>query len=293
MLFLCWRTFVALLCVVCLPGAAVLARDLPHSDPQRQEMLDAARSTGMARHIVKDLFHDGDLGYLCSVEADQAGQIVHRDGAVVVDHWVLLKIGGAWKSMALFTGFAHTANAADCTLPIAGEYRLPLNEAELAELVQENIHFEAMFALDRGHRLAIEPRLLDFLQAHGLLRDFSVEQAKGSLDMAGTPEDLDALNAVMLASCRSRPACAVALRTLRAARSDPAVSALVWNNCRGEDPEAQARCVTKYRALPVCRAGMMFYRDGQDIDTCLRSLAANCRRTYPDRALRAQRCGGE
>ena len=259
-------------------------------------MLNAARSDGFARHIVKDLFRAGDLGYLCSVDADQDGHVVRRDNLAVVNHWVLLKVGGSWKSVALFTGFAETQQEADCDVDIDGEQRLPVNEAELGSMLEGKIRFQIMEGLKWGRRVDIDTRLEGFLRAHMLLRDFSVEHAKGELHIGDAFESPASGEEAYLGACHNEKNCLASRRAslaaLRKAQADTSVSSLVWDNCRADDFAGQAQCIAKYRALAECRAGMMYYRDAESIDRCLRSMVADCHRLYPGKEAQLTHCGG-
>lgn len=89
------------------------ARDLDKGDPDRAQILDAARQGNAMKFVVRDLFKDGDFAYLCALEIDQ-GQIVMTDDQIEVHKWGLKKQAKGWQAVELPGNFADSSTTVDC-----------------------------------------------------------------------------------------------------------------------------------------------------------------------------------
>ncbi|WP_206244128.1 hypothetical protein [Novosphingobium terrae] len=99
------------------------ARDLTKTDPDRARILDAARQfavlgTSQAseeiKWVVRDLYRDGDVAYLCAARVTD-GAIDRTDDAIDGYLFGLKRFAGAW-SVAAETGtfFSAKAKPSDC-----------------------------------------------------------------------------------------------------------------------------------------------------------------------------------
>lgn len=274
-------------CLV-LYTAQASARDLPRSDPNRQDMLDAVRHRQSTLFIVKDMFRAGNFGYLCALPSDKKGHIQHTDDALDVYKWGFIHSHGQWLPVEIGGGLAGTTHSVDCQLEFQDGARLPASKADLAEQLTSTVREQVIDDLNAGHVPPISSPLLKAMKEHGLLADFSIEETRGKFDenALAVANKQCGKNAVCLARQRQSAA------TLRKLSTDPEVSSLLWNNCsryaRTFDLDNIAQCVNQNLKRPECRPGMAFVKDRQDIDKCLAELDTQCHRLFPssdDQAL--------
>lgn len=113
------------LALVFLSGSTPLAfaRDLARTDPDRIQILDAARQyTAIGttqppdgiKWVVRDLFRDGDFAYFCAARMTD-GQIDRTDDAVDGYFFGLKRVAGTWSVVAeAGTFFSMKAKPSDC-----------------------------------------------------------------------------------------------------------------------------------------------------------------------------------
>jgi len=295
------RVWCVALLMVC---GAVMARDLPRSDPARQEILDAARPERGEQFVVRDLFRAGRFASLC-------GDMVYANGKPVMieDHGG--EVQASYKGILLFNGerwlpyrvvkesadgsaeaYASTTWEAGCGYALNNN-QLPTSEALLRKVlvlgVRRDIrdYIAGIFPVEEIRRYG------DFGVPGVFAQDVPIEHGKEDW-VRGYAQGGQT-------RCRKDAACLARLRAgeaeLRKARSDVGVSSLVWDYCAkvryggGDYPEQISECIARMRTQPVCRAGMQFFHDNADIAGCVGLIDEECRRHYADPKKQDEVCG--
>lgn len=260
-----------------------IAADLPHSDPDRAAILQAARPAPEIKFVVKDLRKFGDFAFLCALQQLPGGGIIGTDDALDVYQWTFVKNAGKWHAIEVGGGFAQDAQHVSCEIQrtdIDPSLRKIETEQDIvkltAALVTEQIRS------DLGYRKLVDANapVLRALESKNVLSNIPIEQKKEPFD----PVQLKAAKG----SCTS-PSCAQetdkAFKLLSRARTDEAVSSLVWTSCqyglRALNAMMIQRCVSAASRLPYCRPHMKLNADRKDIAHCISDIQAMCEKDIP------------
>lgn len=273
------------LCLACCAWAAG-ARDLPHSDPLRQRLLEAARveqgTYDNFRYVVKDLFRAGDFAYLCALGMYPDGSYVSwpvEPAPRAVFKVLLMQDRGKWilanDAESWNAGYIESGVAVDCTLGGVA----PQNEADLRRMVEGAVRDEFPQKLNFVVLHDDDVKRLARLRAHGLLaNDVSVEHGKEAHDYAHAHIYMQNGRCASDRRCSRQNGIEAVLHAME---HDDSVSSFVWDACHkfiNEDELGSLQqCIETHRRHRECRPEMNLFRDRTAIDACASELQNFCR----------------
>lgn len=122
-----------------LLSAAAAAGDLDRNDPDRAQILDAARklvSPGPepVKFVVRELFKDADMAYLCALVQSADGHFSRTDEAYDVYQLGLRKQGNGWLATEVGGDLAASPSSVDCRFKRAIEIR---SASDIKALIEE------------------------------------------------------------------------------------------------------------------------------------------------------------
>lgn len=274
---------IAAICIGLIGYSSAIAADLPHADPDRAAILQAARLAPDVKFVVKDLRKFGDFAFLCALEQTADGGIIGTDDALDVYMWTFVRNAGLWYAIKAGGAFTRDTQHVPCEIDRAGVEPSPKkieSEQDIASLTVELVKEQIRSDLDYRKLVDANAPVLRALESKKLLGDMPIEHEKKPFD----PVQLT----VAKQSCASR-SCAEetekAFHLLSKARTDDTISSLVWADCqyglRALNLMVIQRCVSKAARWSYCRPHMKLNTDRKDIAQCIADIHAMCEQDIP------------
>lgn len=273
----------AAICIGLIGHPSAIAADLPHSDPDRAAILQAARPSPDVKFLVKDLRKFGDFAFLCALEQSADGGIIGTDEALDVYKWTFVRNAGQWHAIEAGGGFARDAQHVPCEIDrgdVVPSLKKIETEQDIVSLTVNLVKAQIKSDLDYRQLVDANAPVLRALESKKVFGDMPIEHEKKPFD----PVQLQ----VARQRCASR-SCAedtvTAFDLLSKARTDDTVSSLVWAGCqyglRALNLMVIQRCVSSAARLPYCRPHMTLNADRKDIGHCIADLRAKCEKDMP------------